>query len=64
MNVIGITYRAEKVTKDPEKYGLPTVSLKRNGGIAGWLEITGPGADEICVGDLVVIEKVLPEGVK
>ncbi len=62
MFVIGIPFQVESVTHEPTKYNLPTVKLKRTDGIAGWLAISAPGADELKVGEFITINRHVPGG--
>ena len=53
--VVNVPYRVAKMTVNPQRYGEPTAILNRDDGIAGHLQISGPGADELEVGKVVKI---------
>lgn len=55
--VTDVEWKVTEITKDAKKFDLPTAKFKRVADIAGWIELTGPGVDNLAVGDVITITK-------
>lgn len=60
VNVLGVPFEVKEVAYLPDRYKLPRVSWIRPDGVAGWIKIEGPQADEMKVGKFYKIVEVEP----
>jgi hypothetical protein len=60
VNVLGVPFEVKEVAYLPDRYQLPVVTWQRPDGVAGWLRIEGPMADEMKVGKTYKIVECEP----